>query len=60
MRSSRNFFRSLVPFKGGPDGSWDTEEKSDDDSQSNRAQDGINERGLKIPDDEFDRHGIGI
>jgi hypothetical protein len=60
MGSSGNFFINLLPFKGGPDGPWDPEKKGDDDSQSNRAQDGINERGLKIPDDEFDRHDRGI
>ena len=37
MGSSGDFFRNLLPFKGGPDGPWDPEEKCDDDSQSNRA-----------------------
>jgi hypothetical protein len=32
MGSSRDFFRNLFPLKRGSDGSWDPEEKGDEDS----------------------------
>jgi hypothetical protein len=32
MRSLRRFFRSLLRAKGGSDGSWDPEEKGDEDA----------------------------
>jgi hypothetical protein len=49
----------MSPPEGGPDGSGDPEEKGDEDSQTDRSQDRINQRSLVIPKKEFYRYDLG-
>jgi hypothetical protein len=58
---SRGYFliRIFLP-KGSPDGSWNPEEKGDEDSQTDRFQDRIDQRSFVLPKKEFYRHDLGI
>ena len=46
--------------KGAPDGSGDPEEKGDEDSQTDRSQDRIDQRSFVLPKKKFYRYDLGI
>jgi hypothetical protein len=46
--------------KGSSDGSGNPEEKGNEDSQTDRSQDCINQRSFILPKKEFYRHDLGI